>query len=1397
MKKIYFFLIVFISFFISDDCFSQKNEPLLFKDGSNFIYKSKQSLPSKSVLQIGFDALLQKYPIYPYYNYSFSQSIFLQSELGVSDTITKISFFFAGSSLSNSNNWDIYIGHSAKYEFENSTDWIDVNTLTQVYTGTFESPTGPGWIEFDIDDFVYNGVDNLVIAVDENAENYNTTSDKFYSSGSQKKRSIVKFSDTQNIDPLNPGTAVEFDAFVPNIRVFFGYPPMHDLGIVDISPKLVVSGDSVFPQITISNFAQSYEDLWTLSLSDGGAYFYSISNVDTVFAYNSFVVDFPKWQPADGTYSLTAILSVANDQNLQNDTLSQIVQVANSVIMQDGSSFTCSSLFFDSGGNSLNYSTYEDYTYTFFPANNFARLQVKFLNYQIEGIPYDYLIVYDGIDTSSEILATIGNDHDVNLIKSTNTDGALTFKFISDGSFEFDGWQAYISCFYPPLHDMAVVDIQPEFVNLGDSVRPIVTLKNFSYKYENSFDLWFTNTDGTYTGTVTFNRYVEGGDTITVRLPNYSNNEGVDNLTIAVKLADDEVSSNDTLTKSVKFTVISNAYAWNTTSNNFSQGAVTLQLPTGYLSQISNYQDGYITAADMVGYEWYGIYVADGQQTQLVKIDKNTGELTFIGQTIDNLTGFAYDAYNHIAYTINFNGDLYSIDLGTAQTNFIGGNFLYPIGLACDSLGSIYAISLNNQLATLNYTSGIATVIGDLGIDLSYSQDIAFDRDQNKLYGTLYCNDSGSGLYSIDVTTAQTILIQELPDKFAGFAIPYSPKGANVLFSVADTLKPIKNASIKIGNYTLYTDEFGLDSIFLEPEIYNYQVTAYGYDTVYNSLQINHLNDTLVNVVLTELQQYTTIFTITDAFENLIPDAKITLFFEQNPVKTGKTDQFGVFVADSLYHFEYIYVIEADGYKTYIDSFLIDTANIELSIILNEIIISPYGLKTQQLNGNADVLFSWNNNFDYTENFESGYLSNNWQIQQFCQDTTANTPGYFTINDYSSTFFEPFGNYHAGLWWSFDEQNEWLITPEFACLDDMFLSFWSVCYEGSNNGDHYYVKVSADNGNTWTELWDASELNGNFMNYYEYPYQVDLSSFAGDNIQIAFNAVGQNGLWNIWFLDNILIETSNVSTSVVFDDFSSQNVANEQYNDNKSSFVSRENNWISASPKTKVIKYFGVLLDGVDQGLSITDSVFVFQNLESGEYTAGVYAVFQTGNSDTVYTKFVVNDYYDVTFEVYSSSSMNPVFDANINLYDQDSLYVANTDSAGMVSIISLPEAFYLYSVSDNNYVSIENIEFYLNSDTTIIILLDTIINISEFSNEIIIFPNPTSSLIKIQSVKLCDNQTVIKSIIITDISGHIVEQINEPITVQYLDLTHYLNGVYVIEIETENKKITKKIIKN
>ena len=116
------------------------------------------------------------------------------------------------------------------------------------------------------------------------------------------------------------------------------------------------------------------------------------------------------------------------------------------------------------------------------------------------------------------------------------------------------------------------------------------------------------------------------------------------------------------------------------------------------------------------------------------------------------------------------------------------------------------------------------------------------------------------------------------------------------------------------------------------------------------------------------------------------------------------------------------------------------------------------------------------------------------------------------------------GDYQAALWWDYDHQDEWLITPQFICPPASDLTFWSYVFLGSTNGDHYNVKVSTNNGNTWTTLWDASAVTGGW-NYYDFPIEVSLDSYSGQEIKLAWQAIDGDGqgLWYVWFLDDVSV----------------------------------------------------------------------------------------------------------------------------------------------------------------------------------------------------------------------------------------------------------------------------------
>jgi len=126
----------------------------------------------------------------------------------------------------------------------------------------------------------------------------------------------------------------------------------------------------------------------------------------------------------------------------------------------------------------------------------------------------------------------------------------------------------------------------------------------------------------------------------------------------------------------------------------------------------------------------------------------------------------------------------------------------------------------------------------------------------------------------------------------------------------------------------------------------------------------------------------------------------------------------------------------------------------------------------------------------------------------------------------------------AGVWWEeFEHQDEWLYTPEITIGANDMLTFWSYAQQGSEHGDHYYVKVSTDGGVSWDIVLDMSTLpvfdnidNSNY-NDWQVPYSVDLSEYLGESVQIAFHGIDVDdeadpnypGLWWVWLLDGITV----------------------------------------------------------------------------------------------------------------------------------------------------------------------------------------------------------------------------------------------------------------------------------
>lgn len=144
-------------------------------------------------------------------------------------------------------------------------------------------------------------------------------------------------------------------------------------------------------------------------------------------------------------------LTVTNENGLTDTKYAEgMITVMNSVNMHAGEETTCSSLFYDDGGPNSNYSDNRNYTLTFFPDTEGAKIKVDFLSFNTES-NYDYLKIYDGTSTSSAMIGSYTGGNSPGTVVASNAQGALTFNFTSDSYSSEPGWEAVVSCSGLPL----------------------------------------------------------------------------------------------------------------------------------------------------------------------------------------------------------------------------------------------------------------------------------------------------------------------------------------------------------------------------------------------------------------------------------------------------------------------------------------------------------------------------------------------------------------------------------------------------------------------------------------------------------------------------------------------------------------------------------------------------------------------------------------------------------------------------------------------------------------------------------------------------------------------------------------------------------------------------------
>lgn len=121
---------------------------------------------------------------------------------------------------------------------------------------------------------------------------------------------------------------------------------------------------------------------------------------------------------------------------------------SNCYIMSNTTVTACGGTLYDSGGPNNNYQSNEDYTMTIIPSTPSASVMLTFLTFSTEPT-FDFLYVYDGNSTAAPLIGTYDGNTLPPVITASNSAGILTLEFTSDGSVQYTGFSASISCFTP------------------------------------------------------------------------------------------------------------------------------------------------------------------------------------------------------------------------------------------------------------------------------------------------------------------------------------------------------------------------------------------------------------------------------------------------------------------------------------------------------------------------------------------------------------------------------------------------------------------------------------------------------------------------------------------------------------------------------------------------------------------------------------------------------------------------------------------------------------------------------------------------------------------------------------------------------------------------------------
>ncbi|MDD6166051.1 MAG: fibronectin type III domain-containing protein, partial [Bacteroidales bacterium] len=263
-------------------------------------------------------------PIYSLYNNSFSEVIYLASEL-TAGTITQISYQYGFSTPLVDPNPTIYMGEVSRSSFSSASDW-ETSTLTQVYSGGSVT-YNQGWVTITLSTpFVYSGANNLLVAYKSQDREWDGDL-VFRQTATTDTKMIINYDDYYIVSGTMPTSSGYNEAFTtrPNTRfTIVGGDEDYCYPVSNVTVTNILSEEATISWGIIdessSTFALEYklstddDESWTVASSSITDTFYTITGLESLTDYDFRVYSI--CSSGNSSYSTGSFRTAPSDDNM-------------------------------------------------------------------------------------------------------------------------------------------------------------------------------------------------------------------------------------------------------------------------------------------------------------------------------------------------------------------------------------------------------------------------------------------------------------------------------------------------------------------------------------------------------------------------------------------------------------------------------------------------------------------------------------------------------------------------------------------------------------------------------------------------------------------------------------------------------------------------------------------------------------------------------------------------------------------------------------------------------------------------------------------------------------------------------------------------------------------------